>query len=184
MKRQVQRRKGLLAYMHKLRRAAGVTHMAKVPEIVSALAGAPLSKSEAYKWLEDHRAMYSGAPARVRKEVIGAVARAVRPQGAPKKRGRAERVEFYNSEAWRKVRFGALKKADGCCALCGRNKRDHGVVLHVDHIKPRSLYPALELQAGNLQVLCEDCNLGKGNRDTTDWRLANVISLVQSTEAA
>jgi 5-methylcytosine-specific restriction endonuclease McrA len=85
---------------------------------------------------------------------------------------------FYKSEAWRELRFVALKRADGCCALCGRSNRLHGVVLHVDHIKPRSRFPHLSLVASNLQVLCEDCNLGKGNRDTTDWRADNVVQIV------
>ena len=30
--------------------------------------------------------------------------------------------------------------------------------------------PHLALKLTNLQVLCGDCNAGKGNRDTTDWR--------------
>lgn len=85
---------------------------------------------------------------------------------------------FYASAAWRAVRFEALKKSDGCCDLCGRSKRDHGVVLHVDHIKPRSKFPHLELTATNLQVLCEECNMGKSNRDDTDWRVGqNVVWL-------
>ena len=85
---------------------------------------------------------------------------------------------FYKSEPWRELRFVALKHADGCCALCGRSNRLHGVVLHVDHIKPRSRFPHLSLVASNLQVLCEDCNLGKSNRDTTDWRADNVVQIV------
>jgi 5-methylcytosine-specific restriction endonuclease McrA len=31
----------------------------------------------------------------------------------------------------------------------------------------------LELTLSNLQVLCEDCNLGKSNTDATDWRVPN-----------
>jgi 5-methylcytosine-specific restriction endonuclease McrA len=42
--------------------------------------------------------------------------------------------------------------------------------MHVDHIKPRSKYPALELAEDNLQVLCELCNIGKSNTNETDWR--------------
>jgi 5-methylcytosine-specific restriction endonuclease McrA len=42
--------------------------------------------------------------------------------------------------------------------------------MHVDHIKPRSLFPLLAADPENLQVLCEDCNVGKSNVDTTDWR--------------
>ncbi len=78
--------------------------------------------------------------------------------------------DFYNSRDWQACRFDALKKSKGCCVLCGRSPREHGVVLHVDHIKPRSKAPHLQLHRDNLQVLCKDCNLGKGNRDDTDWR--------------
>ena len=42
--------------------------------------------------------------------------------------------------------------------------------MNVDHIKPRRLYPGLALEKSNLQVLCADCNHGKGNWDQTDWR--------------
>lgn len=79
-------------------------------------------------------------------------------------------IGFYDSQAWRELRFEVLKRSDGCCCLCGRSKRKDGVVLHVDHIKPVSKFPDLALKIGNLQVLCADCNLGKVNRDQTDWR--------------
>jgi 5-methylcytosine-specific restriction endonuclease McrA len=46
----------------------------------------------------------------------------------------------------------------------------HGIVIHIDHILPRSKYPELSLVFDNLQVLCESCNLGKSNKDETDWR--------------
>lgn len=79
---------------------------------------------------------------------------------------------FCSRPEWRKLRFEALRESNGACCLCGRSNREHGVVLHVDHIKPKSLYPELALTLSNLQVLCEDCNMGKGNRDETDWREA------------
>lgn len=82
---------------------------------------------------------------------------------------------FYDSAAWRSLRFDVLKESNGCCALCGQSHREHGVVIHVDHIKPKSLYPELALVKSNLQCLCKDCNLGKSNRDDTDWRTATDI---------
>jgi hypothetical protein len=88
----------------------------------------------------------------------------------PGKTRKTASFDFYRSDAWRALRFLALKASNGCCCLCGRSNRQHGVILHVDHIKPRSRYPALALTLSNLQVLCEDCNMGKGNRDDTDWR--------------
>ena len=81
--------------------------------------------------------------------------------------------EFYASDEWQRLRFKALQASDGCCCLCGRNRREHGVVLHVDHIKPRSKYPELQLNINNLHILSADCNLGKSNTDETDYRPEN-----------
>lgn len=75
---------------------------------------------------------------------------------------------FYESNAWRCLRYTALRKFKFTCLACGR--RPPQVILHVDHIKPRSLHPELELHFDNLQVLCEDCNLGKSNRSADDLR--------------
>ena len=77
---------------------------------------------------------------------------------------------FYNSREWRSLRVKALINNGRKCCLCGRNPKEHGIILHVDHIKPRSKYPELELKLRNLQILCEDCNLGKSNKYEDDWR--------------
>jgi len=82
------------------------------------------------------------------------------------------RQDFYISREWRSLRYEALRNSDGCCQCCGV-KAGKGIVLHVDHIKPRSKYPDLELSLDNLQVLCEDCNLGKSNKWDDDWRTAS-----------
>lgn len=82
---------------------------------------------------------------------------------------KAARVAFYESDQWRAIRYQALRLHGGCCQCCGRRPNGNNP-LHVDHIKPRSKHPELELQLSNLQVLCADCNLGKSNRDQTDWR--------------
>lgn len=79
------------------------------------------------------------------------------------------RADFYDSFAWKKVRYRALLLHGGACQCCGATAKD-GVKLHVDHIKPRSRFPSLELDVNNLQVLCEVCNIGKSNADATDWR--------------
>lgn len=77
--------------------------------------------------------------------------------------------EFYQSDAWRRVRYQALQKHGNSCQCCG-SRAGPAVQVHVDHIKPRSKFPELQLELSNLQILCEDCNLGKGNSDETDWR--------------
>jgi len=79
------------------------------------------------------------------------------------------REMFFASDAWRSLRYQALKDGNGRCCLCGASAFG-GATLHVDHIKPASLYPELRLELSNLQVLCADCNLGKSNKDETDWR--------------
>jgi len=77
---------------------------------------------------------------------------------------------FYNSLEWKELRYEVLRENAGSCVCCGARASD-GVRIHVDHIKPRSKYPELQLDKGNLQVLCEDCNFGKSNYYADDWRV-------------
>jgi len=80
-----------------------------------------------------------------------------------------DKADFYNSPGWQKTRYEALKRHNGRCELCGASKAT-GAVIQVDHIKPRSIFPEIELDPNNLQVLCRPCNMGKSNRDSIDWR--------------
>jgi ATP adenylyltransferase len=70
------------------------------------------------------------------------------------------------------TRYEALKRAGKRCELCkvadGDAEYEERLPLHVDHIVPRSKGGSNDL--GNLQVLCRACNLGKSNRDDTDFR--------------
>ena len=75
---------------------------------------------------------------------------------------------FFASREWRELRYRALLKHGKKCQCCGA--KPPLVVLHVDHVKPRAKYPDLELSLDNLQVLCEECNMGKGAWDQTDHR--------------
>lgn len=86
---------------------------------------------------------------------------------------RAASGDFYQSRAWKELRYRALLQCGSRCQCCGASAST-GAVLHVDHIKPRSKYPHLQLSLSNLQVLCERCNLGKGAWDSTDWRTFTV----------
>lgn len=76
---------------------------------------------------------------------------------------------FYETELWRELRYRVMRRDKAQCAACGATPAD-GVIMHVDHIKPRSKFPELELDLDNLQILCEACNLGKSNTDEIDWR--------------
>jgi len=76
--------------------------------------------------------------------------------------------KFYQSKEWRDLRYKALKTFGNKCFACGRGPKN-GAIIHVDHILPRSIYPEFALRFNNLQILCEDCNLGKSNTDTKKW---------------
>jgi len=86
-----------------------------------------------------------------------------------KRHYRIESDKFLKSKEWRTLRYEVLRELEGLCQLCGRGRKQ-GVILHVDHIKPRSTHPELRLVKENLQVLCEDCNVGKSNLYEDDWR--------------
>jgi len=77
---------------------------------------------------------------------------------------------FSASVEWRALRVRVLEQYGCKCMMCGRSPKEHGVVVHIDHIKPKTTYPHLALSFSNLQILCEDCNMGKSNKYTTDWR--------------
>jgi len=65
------------------------------------------------------------------------------------------------------VRYDILKR-DRKCMLCGASpETDNEVRLHVDHIVPRSKGGSNDFS--NLQTLCMECNLGKSNRDDSDF---------------
>jgi len=78
-------------------------------------------------------------------------------------------IGFYKTRECRELRYKILLSQGRKCCICGTTP-DKGAVLHVDHIMPVSGYPELKLAERNLQVLCEECNIGKSNKDTTDWR--------------
>lgn len=79
----------------------------------------------------------------------------------------ASRPYAYSKQGGSRV---TITRFDTPVQCCGRTPQIHRVVLHVDHVKPRHFFPELALEITNLQVLCEDCNKGKGAWDQTDWR--------------
>jgi hypothetical protein len=72
---------------------------------------------------------------------------------------------FYNSSNWRNIRLMVFDMYGNKCLKCGNED-----FLEVDHIKPRSLYPELELDINNLQILCKSCNIKKSNKNEIDYR--------------
>lgn len=83
--------------------------------------------------------------------------------------------DFYKSWEWRTLRMEVLKEHGRSCQCCGaepgmKTPAGEPVRICVDHIKPLSKFWKLRLDRTNLQVLCDECNQGKGNWDQTDFR--------------
>lgn len=76
---------------------------------------------------------------------------------------------FYKSRVWKTVRQRALKIYGTECHCC-LSRGSKLEPLHVDHIKPKSLYPNLALDITNLQILCKKCNEQRSNLHETDYR--------------
>lgn len=107
-------------------------------------------------------------------ERVAEIVRSVRDDSIKRKKKPRKSKKGYTKSKhidrkWREVRYAALKRDGARCSCCGMTAKD-GVKIHVDHIKPVSIYPLLRYDLGNLQVLCEVCNIGKSNKDDTDWR--------------
>lgn len=79
-------------------------------------------------------------------------------------------AEFLRTWAWRQLRYDTIKRYGPVCMTCGATPRTSGEPIQVDHIKPRSLFPWLAMDPDNLAIACAACNMGKSNRDFTDWR--------------
>lgn len=65
------------------------------------------------------------------------------------------------------IRWQVFDRDDFRCVACGKSAHD-GVLLHVDHIIPRSKGGTNTID--NYQTLCNECNLGKSNKSTRDLR--------------
>jgi len=64
-----------------------------------------------------------------------------------------------------KLRLKVLQRDGFKCVFCGKSPATHlGSALHVDHITPFAKGGKTELN--NLQALCEECNWGKGDKNS------------------
>ena len=96
-------------------------------------------------------------PRRERREQVGL---RVRELAEERKEKIEEAQSFYSSPEWAKLREQVIKEEGRVCAQCGRPIKDNNDVT-VDHIRPRTKYPHLELSRENLRVLCRSCNSAK-----------------------
>ncbi len=78
--------------------------------------------------------------------------------------------DLYHTFRWTRL-SRAFRQSHPLCAECARNGRLRAAEV-VDHIVP---FPVCRdfFDEGNLQSLCSDCNIAKGNRDKvviSEWR--------------
>jgi 5-methylcytosine-specific restriction endonuclease McrA len=78
---------------------------------------------------------------------------------------------FYKSWEWSRLSYEVKVERGRACECCGA--KPPKVVIHTDHVKPIRFFWHLRLDKSNLQILCEDCNRGKGSHDMTDFRILN-----------
>jgi hypothetical protein len=79
--------------------------------------------------------------------------------------------KFYKSWEWKQIRYEVLRERGNRCELCGVSPSDtfHGYLV-VDHIQSVRKHPEKRLDKSNLQILCNDCNMGKSDKYHDDWR--------------
>jgi len=65
-----------------------------------------------------------------------------------------------------RLRYAILERDKFRCVYCGRSPKEHGIVLQIDHIIPRSLGGATTFK--NLVSCCVECNQGKFNHYSTN----------------
>lgn len=81
---------------------------------------------------------------------------------------RAYRRRFKDLRIHDDIRGEVIRRCGMTCGGCRRPIKRRST-MHLDHIKPMKLYPALEFLASNLQVLCSRCNVHKSAYDGSDW---------------
>lgn len=176
-----QLREALRLFLLHLKRRHGIDQKIKRKAAVAFISGIPdISHKNAPRWLAWRMAqdvsfditeeLKYGAP----KPEIDFTPKKTPPK--PKKKNlrtefkkltlRQTKSDFYVSEVWMAMRELVFQKYGKRC-MRGINC---GGPLQIDHIKPRSKFPELELDFNNLQVLCKSCNDWKSNVDYTDFR--------------
>lgn len=85
--------------------------------------------------------------------------------------------DLYHTYRWTRL-SRAFRQSHPLCAECARNGRLKAAEV-VDHIVP---FPVCRdfFDESNLQSLCADCNIAKGNRDKVviaEWRRTHVNTL-------
>lgn len=64
------------------------------------------------------------------------------------------------------IREHYLSEQKYMCAYCRiEKKEDHGMTWDIEHILPKSLFPAFLFEPENLAIACKECNIPKGDNN-------------------
>lgn len=183
----------VLRYVYGVETKADATFDARVAQAHSAIKGmARESRQESQRKSRDRLAeigrerfiseatagQWAIPPVRLRDDMVATASKPVKakkPATDP-----SPRAKFYKSWEWRTLRMQMLKKYGPVCMCCGAQKGDETmagelVKICVDHIRPLATHWHLRLDSSNLQILCDECNQGKGAWDETDWRVQEAV---------
>ena len=159
-----------------------------VPMLCSALhfepvVGSVKIKDQVFEWIKINRPELFVKTSRKDGVRPAPVPRIGPAKAAPEQKqpSTALKQEFYSSWEWQTIRMRVLKERGRACECCGatagrKTLGGETTRICVDHIKPISKFWELRLSFENLQVLCHECNMGKGNWDYTDWRSGTVAA--------
>lgn len=75
--------------------------------------------------------------------------------------------KFYQSKAWRALRYAVCQRDGWRCVCCRVSVRAKGAS-RVDHIVPRKERPDLSLAMSNLRTLCAPCD-AKRHSEKGGW---------------
>lgn len=70
------------------------------------------------------------------------------------------------------LRFKCFERDEFKCTYCGRSSIEHKIVLHCDHIIPKSKFGEDSLE--NLTTSCSECNVGKLDIMLSEYNLARI----------
>lgn len=93
----------------------------------------------------------------------------------------AEEIKTYKALR-KKVQETLFERCLGCCAYCRRPVGHYGWAWHIEHVIPKSKYPADTFKLANLTVGCVHCNMWKGRR--VDDKLASKVLPIINPVAA
>lgn len=80
---------------------------------------------------------------------------------------------------WKKIKREALIRDDYTCQRCGLREI---LIMEVDHIKPKAIYPELEFEPSNTITLCPNCHRRKTIEDRKIIKIFKGREIIKSNK--